>query len=52
MSPFTKKRGVLGTPLREPLSRSSATLCFVDAVAQLRVEARGVRDADRLGVGA
>ena len=26
MSPFTKKRGVLGTPLRAPLSKSSVTL--------------------------
>ena len=48
--PFTKKRGVLGTPLCGAAPVVLLDPRRVDPVAQLRVEALAVRDADRLGV--
>ena len=48
--PFTKKRGVLGTPLREPLSRSSATRAECTPSRSSASKRAAVLDPHGLGV--
>ena len=51
ITPFTKKRGVLGTPLPVPLSHVLVDPGGVPGVAQIALEALQV-EPDRLGVAA